>query len=128
MINICYSSFLNLTGLNLPTWKLSLFYRYGHNISRKVHIVPDVINTVSFQILAMAISDARLKEYIANFILLCIVVISWTYTIISGKFISERHLHTLNLEEHHRNIDKLLLQGDSIQTVQIKPKKLRVNF
>ena len=76
----------------------------------------------------MAISDARLKEYIANFILLCIVVISWTYTIISGKFISERHLHTLNLEEHHRNIDKLLLQGESIQTVQIKPKNLRVNI
>ena len=55
---------------------------------------------------AMAISDARLKEYIANFILFCIVVISWTYTIISGKFISERHMHTLNLEDYHRTAEQ----------------------
>ena len=59
----------------------------------------------------MAFSDARLKEDIANFILLCIVIISWTYTIISGKYISERHMHTLNLEDYHRTIEKLQQNG-----------------
>ena len=47
----------------------------------------------------MALSDARLKEYVINFLLFCIVILSWTYTIYAGKFVSERHLHTLNLEK-----------------------------
>ena len=46
----------------------------------------------------MALSDAKLKEYVINFLLFCIVLLSWTYTIYAGKFVSERHLHTLNLE------------------------------
>ena len=46
----------------------------------------------------MALSDARLKEYVVNFLLLFTVILSWTYAIYAGKFVSERHLHTLNFE------------------------------
>ena len=46
----------------------------------------------------MALSDAKIKEYVINFLLFCIILLSWTYTIYAGKVVSERHLHTLNLE------------------------------
>ena len=46
----------------------------------------------------MALSDAKIKEYVINFLLFCIILLSWTYTIYARKFVSERHLHTLNLE------------------------------
>lgn len=56
----------------------------------------------------MALSNARLKEYVANFLLFCLVVLAWTYAITAGKFVSERHLHTLNLEDSARKgLEKL---------------------
>jgi hypothetical protein len=47
----------------------------------------------------MALSDKKLKEIVSNFILFCIVVLSWTYTILAGKAISEKYLHTLEFEQ-----------------------------
>ena len=49
-----------------------------------------------------SISNARIKEYVLNFVLCCVVLLSWTYTILAGKFVSERHMHTLNLEPNQR--------------------------
>ena len=51
-----------------------------------------------------SISNARIKEYVINVVLSCVVLLCWTYTILAGIFVSERHMHTLNLEPNQRQV------------------------
>ena len=53
----------------------------------------------------MFLSDTRLKHHIIDLLLFCIVILSWGYTIYAGKIVSERHMHTLNLEPISRDTD-----------------------
>ena len=42
-------------------------------------------------------SQRQLNNYFVNFVLLAVVVLSWVYAILAGKFISQRHLKMLDL-------------------------------
>jgi hypothetical protein len=42
----------------------------------------------------------QLIEFTSNVILFAIVVLSWTYAIVAGRFVSLRHLQTLDLSEY----------------------------
>ena len=67
--------------------------------------------------LTMAISNARIKEYVINFILSCVILLCWTYTILAGIFVSERHMHTLNLEPNQRQLlDPVLGEENELQS------------
>ena len=46
----------------------------------------------------------QIKEYVINVVLSCVVLLCWTYTILAGIFVSERHMHTLNLEPNQRQV------------------------
>ena len=43
------------------------------------------------------LSRRQMNNYFVNLVLLAIVILSWVYAIIAGKFISERHLKSLDL-------------------------------
>ena len=43
------------------------------------------------------------NETIANIVLIAIVVLSWTYVILAGKFVSERYLKSIDLTEYQKN-------------------------
>ena len=40
---------------------------------------------------------------IANIVLFAIVVLSWTYVILAGKFVSERYIKSIDLTEYQKN-------------------------
>ena len=43
------------------------------------------------------------NETIANIVLFAIVVLSWTYVILAGKFVSERYIKSIDLTEYQKN-------------------------
>ena len=48
-------------------------------------------------IMSFNLSRRQMNNYFVNLVLLAIVILSWVYAIIAGKFISERHLKSLDL-------------------------------
>ena len=48
-------------------------------------------------------SQRQLNNYVINLVLFSIVILSWVYVILAGKFISERHLSTLDMSEFANN-------------------------
>ena len=48
-------------------------------------------------IMVLNLSQRQMNNYFINLVLLSIVILSWVYAIIAGKFISERHLKSLDL-------------------------------
>ena len=47
--------------------------------------------------MSLNLSRRQMNNYFVNLVLLAIVILSWVYAIIAGKFISERHLKSLDL-------------------------------
>ncbi len=47
-------------------------------------------------------SNRKVKELLSNFVLLAIVVVSWTYVVIAGRFVSRRYLQNIDLSEYYR--------------------------
>ena len=47
--------------------------------------------------ISLNLSRRQMNNYFVNLVLLAIVILSWVYAIIAGKFISERHLKSLDL-------------------------------
>ena len=48
-------------------------------------------------------SIRSVNEIIANIFLFSIVVLSWVYVILAGKFVSERYLKSIDLTEYQKN-------------------------
>ena len=51
------------------------------------------------------ISDQQLAYYAVNIVLFAVVVLSWTYTILAGKIVSERYLQRLDLSQFYGQED-----------------------
>jgi len=49
------------------------------------------------------LSQRQLNNYVINLVLFSIVILSWVYVILAGKFISERHLNTLDMSDFANN-------------------------
>ena len=62
--------------------------------------------------MSLNLSRRQMNNYFVNLVLLAIVILSWVYAIIAGKFISERHLKSLDLlneKEIQEDTNKLKL-------------------
>ena len=65
--------------------------------------------------MSLNLSRRQMNNYFVNLVLLAIVILSWVYAIIAGKFISERHLKSLDLlneKEIQEDTNKLKLDSD----------------
>ena len=49
--------------------------------------------------MVLNLSKRQMNSYVVNLVLLAVVILSWVYVIIAGKFISERHLNNLLSEK-----------------------------
>ena len=49
--------------------------------------------------MVLNLSKRQMNNYVVNLVLLAVVILSWVYVIIAGKFISERHLNNLLSEK-----------------------------
>ena len=49
--------------------------------------------------MTLNLSQRQLNNYVVNLVLLAVVILSWVYVILAGKFISERHLQTLDFPD-----------------------------
>ena len=47
------------------------------------------------------LSDRQKGFYCANGLLLGVVLLAWTYTILAGKFVSERYLKNIDLSKFY---------------------------
>ena len=52
-------------------------------------------------LLPAKLSDRQVGYYFVNCFLLGVVVLSWTYTILAGKFVSENYLERLDLSQFY---------------------------
>jgi len=43
------------------------------------------------------LSENSQRDFASNFLLFFVVILTWTYTIIAGKHLSERYLNSLDL-------------------------------
>ena len=51
--------------------------------------------------MTLNLSQRQLNNFVINFVLFAVVVLSWVYAILAGKFISERHLKTLDFSNEN---------------------------
>ena len=49
--------------------------------------------------MVLKLSIRQLNIYAVNLVLLAVVVLSWVYVILAGKFISQRHLESLDVSD-----------------------------
>ena len=68
--------------------------------------------------MVLNLSKRQLNNYVVNLVLFAVVVLSWVYAILAGKFISERHLNSLDFSkgngiEDSAPSDKLSENGDN---------------
>ena len=49
--------------------------------------------------MVLKLSIRQLNIYVVNLVLLAVVVLSWVYVILAGKFISQRHLDSLDFSD-----------------------------
>ena len=61
--------------------------------------------------MVLNLSQRQLNNYAVNLVLLAVVVLSWVYAILAGKFISERHLSLLDFSE-----DKELIESGASES------------
>ena len=85
--------------MRLPK-KFLLYVNVAHCILQPIdHSIFDKCKRLILITMLLNLSQRQLNNYVINLVLFSVVILSWVYVILAGKFISERHLNTLDMSD-----------------------------